>query len=39
MNNQNLTLHTDKYQLNMVYAHWKLNRHNNVRVFDTYFFI
>ncbi|PES95267.1 nicotinate phosphoribosyltransferase [Priestia megaterium] len=37
MNNQNLTLHTDKYQLNMIYAHWKLNRHNNVRVFDAYF--
>ena len=37
MSNQNLTLHTDKYQINMIYAHWKVNRHNNVRVFDAYF--
>lgn len=35
--NQNLTLHTDKYQINMIYAHWKKNRHHNVRVFDAYF--
>ncbi|MFC4324211.1 nicotinate phosphoribosyltransferase [Litchfieldia salsa] len=34
---QNLTLHTDKYQINMIYAHWKMNRHNNIRVFDAYF--
>ncbi|WP_226035285.1 nicotinate phosphoribosyltransferase [Aquibacillus saliphilus] len=37
MTSRNLTLHTDKYQVNMIYAHWKLNRHNNVRVFDAYF--
>lgn len=34
---RNLTLHTDKYQINMMYGHWKLNRHNNIRVFDAYF--
>lgn len=33
----NLTLHTDKYQINMMYSHWKHNNHNNVRVFDAYF--
>ena len=22
MNDNNLTLHTDKYQINMMYAHW-----------------
>lgn len=37
MNYGDLTLHTDKYQINMIYAHWKLNRHNQVRVFDAYF--
>ncbi|PYI51655.1 nicotinate phosphoribosyltransferase [Paenibacillus flagellatus] len=37
MEDGNLTLHTDKYQINMMYAHWKLNRHNEVRVFDAYF--
>jgi len=33
----NLTLHTDKYQINMIYAHWKMKRHNKIRVFDAYF--
>jgi nicotinate phosphoribosyltransferase len=37
MSEHNLTLHTDKYQINMIYAHWKLNRHHNIRVFDAYF--
>ncbi|MFC3883345.1 nicotinate phosphoribosyltransferase [Bacillus songklensis] len=37
MSDDNLTLHTDKYQINMIYAHWKLNRHHNIRVFDAYF--
>ncbi|MFP3726444.1 nicotinate phosphoribosyltransferase [Priestia filamentosa] len=37
MTQQNLTLHTDKYQINMAYAQWKLKRHNNIRVFDLYY--
>ncbi|WP_078548463.1 nicotinate phosphoribosyltransferase [Litchfieldia alkalitelluris] len=37
MKDQHLSLHTDKYQINMIYAHWKLNRHEQVRVFDAYF--
>lgn len=37
MSDHNLTLHTDKYQINMIYAHWKLNRHEHIRVFDAYF--
>lgn len=32
-----LTLHTDKYQINMMYSHWKRNTQHNVRVFDAYF--
>jgi len=32
-----LTLHTDKYQINMMYAHWKRGTHENIRVFDAYF--
>ncbi len=32
-----LALHTDKYQINMMYAHWKKGTHNNVRVFDLFF--
>ena len=34
---ENLTLHTDKYQINMAYGHWILGRHNEIRVFDAYF--
>ena len=34
---QNLTLHTDKYQINMMYAHFKKKRENEIRVFDAYF--
>ncbi|WP_232697257.1 nicotinate phosphoribosyltransferase [Brevibacillus daliensis] len=37
MKYDNLTLHTDKYQINMMYAHWKNGTHNNIRVFDAYF--
>ncbi|MBH5316828.1 nicotinate phosphoribosyltransferase [Paenibacillus sp. GSMTC-2017] len=33
----NLTLHTDKYQINMMYAHWKQGTHNQKAVFDVYF--
>jgi nicotinate phosphoribosyltransferase len=33
----NLTLHTDKYQINMMYAHWKNGTHNRRRVFEAYF--
>jgi putative nicotinate phosphoribosyltransferase len=31
-----LTLHTDKYQINMMYAHWINNTHNKKRVFEAY---
>src|SRR5690625_4633978 len=37
MNNGNLALHTDKYQLNMMYAYWKNNTHNRKVVFESYF--
>jgi len=30
-------LHTDKYQLTMMYAHWKQGTKDRVRVFDAYF--
>ncbi|MUV36947.1 Nicotinate phosphoribosyltransferase [Lentibacillus sp. JNUCC-1] len=36
MDYDNLTLHTDKYQINMMYAHWKNNTHNRRAVFDAY---
>ncbi|HLS09334.1 nicotinate phosphoribosyltransferase [Lentibacillus sp.] len=36
MDYENLTLHTDKYQINMMYAHWKNNSHNRKAVFDAY---
>lgn len=36
MNYENLTLHTDKYQINMMYAHWKNNTHNRRAIFDAY---
>ncbi|GAA0446475.1 nicotinate phosphoribosyltransferase [Lentibacillus halophilus] len=36
MEYENLTLHTDKYQINMMYAHWKNNSHNRKAVFDAY---
>jgi nicotinate phosphoribosyltransferase len=33
----NLTLHTDKYQINMMYAHWKQGTHRQKAVFEVYF--
>lgn len=33
----NLTLHTDKYQINMMYAHWINGTLNKRRVFEAYF--
>lgn len=35
--NADLTLHTDKYQINMMYAYWKNNTHTNRVVFEAYF--
>lgn len=32
----NLTLHTDKYQINMMYAHWKQGTLHNKAVFEAY---
>ncbi|MEF3306342.1 nicotinate phosphoribosyltransferase [Paenibacillus sp. GYB003] len=37
MHGGNLTLHTDKYQINMMYAHWVTGSHNDKAVFDVYF--
>lgn len=37
MTYSNLTLHTDKYQINMMYAHWLHGTHNDRAVFDAYF--
>lgn len=37
MINDHLTLHTDKYQVNMMYAYWKNNTHTNRVVFEAYF--
>jgi nicotinate phosphoribosyltransferase len=37
MNYMDMALHTDKYQINMQYAHWKNGTHNNRRVFEVYF--
>ena len=34
---ENLTLHTDKYQINMMYAYWKKGVHNNKSVFEAFF--
>ena len=33
----NLTLHTDKYQINMMYAHWKVGTMNDRAVFEIFF--
>ncbi|RKN77164.1 nicotinate phosphoribosyltransferase [Paenibacillus ginsengarvi] len=33
----NMTLHTDKYQINMMYSHWVNGSHNDKAVFDVYF--
>ncbi|OBR64937.1 nicotinate phosphoribosyltransferase [Paenibacillus oryzae] len=37
MSYNNLTLHTDKYQINMMYAHWKQGTMHRRVVFDMYF--
>ncbi|MCD1261502.1 nicotinate phosphoribosyltransferase [Paenibacillus athensensis] len=37
MTYDNLTLHTDKYQINMMYAHWINGTHNDKAVFEAYF--
>lgn len=34
---RNLTLHTDKYQINMMYAHWAQGTLNRRAVFEAYF--
>lgn len=36
-NYDNLTLHTDKYQINMMYAHWVHGTLNEKAVFEAYF--
>ncbi|MEK0317165.1 nicotinate phosphoribosyltransferase [Cohnella sp. 56] len=37
MDGDNLTLHTDKYQINMMYAHWVQGTLNERAVFELYF--
>jgi nicotinate phosphoribosyltransferase len=37
MSYDNLTLHTDKYQINMMYAHWLNGTHMKKAVFEAYF--
>lgn len=37
MSYNNLTLHTDKYQINMMYAHWLQGSLNDKAVFEAYF--
>lgn len=37
MTYHNLSLHTDKYQINMMYAHWKNGTHNEKRVYNAFF--
>ncbi|OPA77687.1 nicotinate phosphoribosyltransferase [Paenibacillus selenitireducens] len=37
MNADTMALHTDKYQINMMYAHWVNGTHNQKAVFDAYF--
>ncbi|NGP62656.1 nicotinate phosphoribosyltransferase [Paenibacillus thiaminolyticus] len=35
--NASMALHTDKYQINMMYAHWKHGTHNQKTVFEAFF--
>ncbi|WP_338232935.1 nicotinate phosphoribosyltransferase [Companilactobacillus muriivasis] len=35
--NEDLTLHTDYYELNMMYTYWKKGLHNRRAVFEVYF--
>ncbi len=37
MNGDNMTLHTDKYQINMMYAHWIQGTKNDKAVFEVFF--
>lgn len=37
MNYNDLTLHTDKYQINMMYAHWKQGSGDRKAVFEVFF--
>ncbi|QHW31336.1 nicotinate phosphoribosyltransferase [Paenibacillus rhizovicinus] len=37
MNYENMTLHTDKYQINMMYAHWVQGSHNDQAIFEVFF--
>ncbi|MDF2647376.1 MAG: nicotinate phosphoribosyltransferase [Paenibacillus sp.] len=37
MKYDNLTLHTDKYQINMMYAHWLQGTYQQKAVFEVYF--
>lgn len=37
MDSANLALHTDKYQINMIYAHWINGTHQRKVVFEAYF--
>lgn len=37
MDQNHLTLHTDKYQINMMYAHWKNGNHHKIRAFEAYY--
>jgi nicotinate phosphoribosyltransferase len=37
MKYDNLTLHTDKYQINMMYAHWLQGTYKQKAVFEVYF--
>lgn len=37
MLSEHLALHTDKYQINMIYAHWIHGSHNRKAVFEAYF--
>lgn len=32
----NIILNPNKHQINMMYAQWKVNRHNDIQVFDAY---
>jgi len=37
MHDYHLTLHSDKYQINMMYAHWLQGTHRQKAVFEVYF--
>lgn len=37
METQGMALHTDKYQINMMYAHWMNGTHKHKAVFEAYF--